>query len=135
MPPDRSVPPSLPHWLLRRADQATVAVLVLVGLAATMGWWIEQGGLQGRMIEVERAAPQTAQFQVDINQADWPELAELPGIGQTLAHRIVDSRRTAGPYLDHDDLRRRVRGIGPRTLESIRPYLLPMPDGGNLAGR
>jgi competence protein ComEA len=135
MPLDRSVPPSLPHWLLRRADQATVAVLVLVGLAATMGWWIEQGGLQGRMIEVERAAPQTAQFQVDINQADWPELAELPGIGQTLAHRIVDARRTAGPYLDHDDLRRRVRGIGPRTLESIRPYLLPMPDGGNLAGR
>jgi competence protein ComEA len=119
---------------LRRADQAVVAGLVLAATAAVIGWWIGQGGLQGRLIEVDRAEPQTARFDVDINAADWPELAQLPGIGPTLAQRIVDCRHAGGRFVDHDDLRRRVRGIGPKTLESIRPYLRPMPAAGNLAG-
>jgi competence protein ComEA len=123
-----------PHWLLRRADQAGVAVFVLLGLAATVGWWISRGGLSGRLIEVEKAQPQTASFQIDINEADWPELAALPGVGRTLAERIVQSRQTQGPFLDHEDLRR-VRGIGPKTLDRIRPYLRPVPDGRELAGR
>jgi competence protein ComEA len=123
-----------PAWLLRRADQALVAALVLTGLGATIGWWASRGGLQGRLIEVERAEPQTARFQVDVNRADWPELAQLPGIGETLAQRIVESRRREGPFADHDDLRR-VRGIGPKTLDAMRPYLLPTPDGDNLVGR
>lgn len=122
-----------PAWLLRRADQAAVAVLVLAGLAASAGWWIAQGGLQGRLIEVERARPQTAQFKVDLNSADWPELVQLPGIGETLARRIVESRQADGPFVEHGDLQR-VRGIGPKTLEGVRPYLLPMP-GGDLAGK
>lgn len=134
MPPDAPDPPRLPHWLLRRADQATVAVLVLIALAATIGWWVAQGGLTGRLIELERAEPRSARFEVDVNRADWPELAELPGIGPTLAHRIVDCRRVGGPYADHSDLRRRVRGLGPKTLESILPYLRPMPPKDSLAG-
>jgi DNA uptake protein ComE-like DNA-binding protein len=51
-----------------------------------------------------------------------------------LAHRIVDSRKTLGPFTDHDALRR-VRGIGPKTLQQIRPYLLPVPNAGNVAKR
>ena len=117
-----------PAWLLRRADQATVAVLVLAGLAGSVGWWVSQGGLQGRLIEVERAQPRTASFQVDLNRAGVPELVQLPGIGETLAKRIVESRETDGAFLDHDDLRR-VRGIGPKTLDNLRPHLLPVPGG------
>lgn len=120
--------------LLRRADQLGVGVLVLAALATTIGWWVSHGGFQGRLLEVERAEPQTARFEVDVNQANWPELAQLPGIGEVLSRRIVESRQTDGPFLDHDDLRR-VRGIGPKTLESIRPYLRPIPDHRNMAGR
>ena len=98
MSPPPTAPPSRSHWLLRHADQAGVAVLVLSGLAATIGWWLSQGGWQGRLVEVDRAGPQTAAFQVDINEADWPELAMLPGIGKTLAERIVASRREQGPF-------------------------------------
>jgi len=112
-------------WLLRRADQAAVAVLVLLGLAATVAWWVRYGGLRGRMVELEGAEPQVARFEVDINSADWPELVQLPAIGEKLAKRIVASRQKDGPFLDHKDLRR-VRGIGPKTLEAIRPYLRPM---------
>ena len=123
-----------PHWLLRRADQLGVALLVSAGLLATVGWWVSQGGLRGRLIEVERAEPQQAAFQVDINGADWPELAQLPGVGKSLAQRIVDSRRAEGPFVDHEDLRR-VRGIGPKTLENLRPYLRPMAEGRSVATR
>jgi competence protein ComEA len=82
---------SSPRWLLRRADQAAVAALVIAALAAMMAWWIAQGGLGGRLIEIDRAPPRTARFEVDINAADWPEVMQLPGIGEVLAHRIVDS--------------------------------------------
>lgn len=120
--------------LLRAADQATVAACLLVGLVAMAGWWLAQGGHRGDLIEIERAEPADPQFLVDINEADWPELTLLPQIGETLARRIVSSRETDGPFLDNDDLLR-VNGIGPRTLEGIRPYLVPMPDAANVAGR
>ena len=111
-----------------------VAALVVVALAAMAGWWIAQGGLGGRLIEIDQAEPLTASFQVDINTADWPELMQLPGIGQTLARRIIESRQKAGPFVDQEDLRR-VRGIGPKTFERIRPYLRPMAKRSNVAGQ
>ena len=69
---------------------------------------------------------------MDLNEADWPELAQLPDIGETLARRIVESRNRDGPFLDHEDLQR-VRGIGPRTLDRVRPYLRPMPEARAIA--
>jgi competence protein ComEA len=119
--------------LLRRADQAAVASLVAFALAGMGVYWFVNGGHRGELIEIDRAEPLTARFLVDINAAEWPELAELPDIGETLARRIVDSRAEGGRFGDHDDLLR-VRGIGPRTLEKLRPYLLPMPDQEDVAG-
>jgi len=59
---------------------------------------------------------------VDVNAADEATLQRLPGVGPTLARRIVDARG-----IDHfkslDDLRR-VKGVGPKTLEAIRPYVV-----------
>jgi competence protein ComEA len=96
-------------------------------------YWVVQGGPRGELIQIDRAQPLTARYQVDINKAEWPEFAELPDIGETLAQRIVDSREVRGAFRDHDDLRR-VRGIGPRTLEKLKPYLLPMPGQQEVAG-
>jgi competence protein ComEA len=119
--------------VLRRADQAVVAGLVLCALVGMAVYWVVQGGPRGELIEIDRAEPLTAKYLVDINKAEWFELAELPDVGEILARRIVESRAAAGPFRDHNDLRR-VRGIGPLTLEKLRPYLLPMPDQQNVAG-
>lgn len=127
--------PRLPHsqptggvrWVLHRADQLAVAILVLFGLCGTLWWWLSQGGWQGRLVEIDQSPLHEALFQVDLNRAGWPELTQLPDIGETLARRIVESREHEGPFVDHNDLTR-VRGIGPKTLERVRPYLLPMPD-------
>jgi len=59
---------------------------------------------------------------MDVDQASADELVRLPGIGPSLAARIVAEREANGPFGGPDGLLR-VRGIGPKTLEKIRPYL------------
>jgi len=59
---------------------------------------------------------------IAINRADVRTLAFLPGIGPTLAQRIVDHRESKGFFASSEDLLQ-VRGIGPKTLERIRPQI------------
>jgi competence protein ComEA len=116
-----------PRPLLRRLDQVTVAALLgLSGLAIAVGLLL-RGCPRGRLIDIDRAEPATIEFRVDINQAEWTELSLLPGVGETLARRIVAWREAHGPFRKHEDLRR-VKGIGAKTLESLQPYLLPISD-------
>jgi competence protein ComEA len=116
-----------PRLILRRADQAVAASFVALSLAAIAGWCIWQGQLRGRSIDIERAEPIAIDFKIDVNKAEWPELALMPNIGEQLAKRIVADRAERGPFREIGDLRR-VRGIGPKTLESMRPFLLPLPN-------
>ncbi len=60
--------------------------------------------------------------QVDPNRDPDVELARLPGIGPTLAARIVSFREEQGSFERMSDLLR-VSGIGPSTLENIRPHV------------
>ena len=55
---------------------------------------------------------------VNINTASRAELEALPGIGPVIARRILEGR----PYRSVDDLDR-VKGIGKRRLEEIRPLV------------
>src|SRR5580765_3875750 len=124
---NKPAPPSWPRLTLRRADQAVAATLIAISLVAMAAWWIWQGQLRGRLIDIERAEPITIDFKIDVNRADWPELTLMPNIGEQLAKRIVADRQERGPFRDHSDLRR-VRGIGPKTLEGMKPFLLPLPE-------
>jgi competence ComEA-like helix-hairpin-helix protein len=62
-----------------------------------------------------------ADGRVRLNLATAEELATLPGIGPALAARIVAAREEA-PFRAVDDLRR-VKGIGAKTLERLRPHV------------
>jgi len=112
-------------WIDPR-DQGNLWVLVCSALVMTVCYWWYLGGHRGQLIEIERATPLEAKFLVDINRADWPEIVQLPSLGETLALRILADRRDNGPFLDVDNLIR-VDGIGIKTLEKIRPFLLPIP--------
>jgi len=57
---------------------------------------------------------------VDLNRAGAQELQGLPGVGPALAERILAARRER-LFTSVEDLVR-VRGIGPATLEQLRPY-------------
>jgi competence protein ComEA len=112
-------------WITLR-DQGSLLALAASLLVLMACYWLYRGGQRGELILIDRAPPLQARFQVDINRADWPEMIQLPGIGETLARRVIVERTKNGPFLDLDELTR-VRGIGLRTLERVRPYLLPIP--------
>jgi competence protein ComEA len=60
--------------------------------------------------------------QIDINRANAEELQKLPGIGPKLAQRILDER--AKQRFQSIEALRRVSGIGAKTLERLRPFVM-----------
>lgn len=63
-----------------------------------------------------------AGMMIDPNTATAAQLELLPGIGPSRAAAIIESRQTAGPFRTVEDLAR-VHGIGPATVEGVRPYV------------
>ncbi|MGA1198517.1 MAG: ComEA family DNA-binding protein [Candidatus Latescibacterota bacterium] len=56
---------------------------------------------------------------IDINSATEKDFQKLPGIGPSIAQRIVAYRLQIGKFNTVDDLTN-VSGIGPKTLERLR---------------
>lgn len=56
---------------------------------------------------------------VSINQADAKQLQEIPGVGQTIAARIVEFRSANGNFKSVDELTK-VKGIGEKRLSNIK---------------
>lgn len=59
---------------------------------------------------------------VNINDTNIGELIQLPHIGPTVAKNILEHTTINGPFLNLEDLRH-VNGIGPQTLDIIKPYI------------
>ena len=70
----------------------------------------------GRAVEIAAA-------RLDLNQATTEQLQELPGIGETIARRVVHRREAHGAYRSVDDLLE-VKGIGRKRLEQLRNRLI-----------
>lgn len=64
---------------------------------------------------------------IDINRATMHELQLLPRVGPRTAERIVAFREAYGSFRSIDELLS-VTGIGPKTLEQIRPHVHATPD-------
>ena len=71
--------------------------------------------------ELRGPARQLFGLPIDLNCADAQTLEALVGIGKVRARSILDERRIR-PFAHVDDLTR-VRGIGPKTLERLRPVV------------
>jgi competence ComEA-like helix-hairpin-helix protein len=59
---------------------------------------------------------------VDLNAASAKELQQLPGVGPVTAQRIIDLRQKSGRFHRVEDLLA-VRGISPKKLDAMRPYV------------
>jgi competence protein ComEA len=68
------------------------------------------------------AGPEGDTALVDINSADQTALETIPGIGPVKAAAILEYRESVGRFDSIEDLLD-VSGIGPATLESMRPYV------------
>lgn len=59
---------------------------------------------------------------LDLNHSSAAELTELPDVGPVLAGRIISYRNEHGPFKTVDELDK-VKGVGPKLLEKLRPLL------------
>ncbi|MCQ3936535.1 MAG: hypothetical protein DPW18_05740 [Chloroflexi bacterium] len=59
---------------------------------------------------------------ININTALLEELDSLPGIGPTIAQRIIDYREENGPFETIEDIMN-VSGIGPSTFDQIKDLI------------
>ncbi len=60
---------------------------------------------------------------VNLNSASAGELARVPGLGETLAQRIVAYRAQNGPFASLDELAD-VSGFTPRRIDTLAQYLV-----------
>ena len=115
-------PPVVVPPIWHRRDQWTLAVLAGLVLVWIAWDWAASTRFGLDTIHVERGPDRQLDYRVDVNTANWVQWRNLPGIGEVLARRIVADRDANGPFATTDDLDR-VRGIGPKLLERIRPYV------------
>ena len=81
------------------------------------GWYAAALALRAEE-EVARSGPR----RIDPNAAGRAEWDRLPGVGPATAMAIISHRAAQGPLEGPADLLA-VRGIGPKTLERLAPYL------------
>jgi competence protein ComEA len=106
---------SWPH----RVQWATALLLVLAAaLLIVHAVAVQPGG--SRPSSLQRG--DTLKYRVDLNKARRAELLQLPGIGPTLAERIEQYRNEHGGFGSVEELTK-VRGIGPATLQRLRPFV------------
>jgi competence protein ComEA len=118
----------VPHPGWYELESATVHDALRAAGASTEG--VENHPVQsGRRLAVEgtevKVGPSGKELVVgmplDLNTAGVVALVVLPGIGPTRAEAIVQHRQS-DPFRSVDDLLQ-VHGIGPKTLEKLRPFV------------
>jgi competence protein ComEA len=121
-PPDRVDTDTKPVWGFTGSDRWLLTVsLAIMAVLLSVHMWRDH---DRRMQPVEIVHPEGRyQFQVAVNSATWVEWDQLDGIGPVLAKRIVADREEHGPFQSPEDLLR-VKGIGSKTLEKMRPFLI-----------
>jgi len=100
--------------------EATVLAIGALCLATVLGvrwWWAQRSA--GPLPAIQTPAPGV---RLDVNRAPWWEWDVLPGVGETLARRIVDDRAAHGPFRAVEDLAR-VPGISAEAVSRWRPFL------------
>jgi competence ComEA-like helix-hairpin-helix protein len=68
------------------------------------------------------AAPPVDPRPLDINHASVEQIARLPGVGPSLARRIVDERDRVGRFDSPDGLRG-ILGLGRKKVTALREYV------------
>lgn len=69
--------------------------------------------------EAVPSAADAAPAVLDLNTATEEELARIPGVGRSLARKLVEARQARGAFTSWDDVDA-VSGVGPAKLETLQ---------------
>ncbi len=69
----------------------------------------------------------SSELRIDLNTASATELARLPGIGKTVAARIVSFRKENGRFQRKEEIMN-VKGIGEKIFTRIKANLFVAPE-------
>ncbi len=108
-----------PGFYPLKAGDSIEALIQAAGGTTTS---VDLTGLKLYIPEVGEEEPQ----KINLNRAEVWLLEALPGIGETLAQRIVDYRHQNGPFQNINELIK-VEGIGTTTYEQIK-HLITVAD-------
>jgi len=104
-----------------------LAITVGIALLAAGMTRLIAGCQSHHAVEVVGESPgPSAPPRLDVNTAPAYELTALPGIGPKTAAAIVEYRDRHGAFERLEDLAK-VRGIGSKTVERIRPHAMCAP--------
>jgi competence protein ComEA len=95
------------------------ALTAAIAVTAGVQWWRWRAPAPPVVVAEEPARG----LRLDPNTAAWYELDALPGLGETLARRIVDDRAANGRF-DSLGALSRVPGISPAKVATLTPYLV-----------
>ena len=106
---------------MKNSAAYTLLVVGLLLIALMVGFFLGRNS-SASPVNISTLPTQTQPAGLlDINTASETELMELPGIGKTLAQRIIAYRTNYGPFSKLSDLTL-VEGIGLEILEKILDY-------------
>lgn len=100
----------------KRRNDESISSLATSDTSSTVGEPFDSHTHQNTT--VRRIAPEPSS--IDLNRATLHELEQLPRVGPKIAKRIIAFREAYGPFRSVEELLS-VRGIGPKTLELMRP--------------
>jgi competence protein ComEA len=101
------------------ARRCVVAVLAigLIAVSVATAPVLAQNGSRTAAAEGPPAA------KIDLNQATLDQLETIPGVGPSLARRILDFRTEQGPFRRIEDLLK-IKGIGEKSFQKMQAYVM-----------
>ncbi len=101
-------------------------ILFTIVIAAAAGVIIKTAFSYNQKIENVKTTSQ--KVAVDINNASYEKLRELPGIGGVYAQRIINYRQKKGGFKKPEELIN-IKGIGKKTYKKMERYVVVNPPG------
>ena len=115
--------------MMNRQERFLICVALIIGFVLVGGMLIQSHSpvLVNEIWREEALSQMESEMWVlEINTATEEQLRLLPGIGETLAERIVKLREARGGFHSIEELLE-VQGIGIKLLEKLRSRLIVIP--------
>jgi len=103
---------------MSKREILVLGILILVLVAINVVNYVKKENLKKNSIVLL----EEIKVQISVNNVDASELEDLPGIGPSLANRIVEYRNTYGKFKNLESLKN-VKGIGDKLFQKILPFI------------